>query len=186
MSPSLLTYRMPFPDLINHIRTGLGSIHAQAVKLDALWALDKKMMANVPLAVTNEGRTTDWRQIAADEDKLPTLFDFDEPEQESNKSINTQKRPLKLFFPTLQPQGESRSNDSSVTSDLMPAFVAQAQSVGSSTRRIQSAPSISDAPKTLKLHPAPSTFRVGAMERLANMMNRPLVVPGGKPDRRSS
>ncbi|KAG0708774.1 hypothetical protein DFH29DRAFT_993650 [Suillus ampliporus] len=54
MSPSLLSYRMPLPDLIQHLRAGLESIRAQSMKLDALWALDKET-ANLPLApITSE------------------------------------------------------------------------------------------------------------------------------------
>ncbi|KAG1791992.1 uncharacterized protein HD556DRAFT_1293967, partial [Suillus plorans] len=34
MSPSLLSYRMPLPDLIQHLRAGLESIRAQSMKLD--------------------------------------------------------------------------------------------------------------------------------------------------------
>jgi hypothetical protein len=185
---------MPFPDLIKHLREGLESIRAQATKLDALWAFDNKPMADVPLAVTREEPTTDWRQVAADENEHPTLFDFDEPEEESKKSINTQKRPIKLFFPTLS-SGELRSDESSA------ALVTQAQSARPTTRRIQSAPSVSsasgpshrslgstsDSPKIIiKSHPAPSTFRIGAMQRLAATKNRPLVVPGRKPDWRPS
>ncbi|KAG1737810.1 hypothetical protein EDB19DRAFT_1575718, partial [Suillus lakei] len=34
MSPSLLSYRMPLPDLIRHLRAGLESIRTQSMKLD--------------------------------------------------------------------------------------------------------------------------------------------------------
>ncbi|OAX37339.1 hypothetical protein K503DRAFT_240056 [Rhizopogon vinicolor AM-OR11-026] len=200
MSPSLLTYRMPLPDLIKHLREGLESIQAQAKKLDAVWALDRKPIADVPLAITNEEPTVDWRQVAADEDELPTLFDFDEPEQEPNRSINWQKRPLKLFFPTLPPSVKLHSDKGSIALDLTSALVARDQSVRSPSRPIQPAPSvpsankpsrrslgsISDSPKTLRPYPAPSTFRMGAMDRLAVTKNRPLVVLGRKPDRRPS
>jgi hypothetical protein len=194
MSPSLLTYRMPLPDLVKHLREGLESIHVQAMKLDALWALDKKPAANVPLAVTSEEHTASWRQIVGDEDEHPTLFDLNEPEQRSNKSINTQKRTIKLFFPTLPPSGESRSDEGSVPCDSTSTSVANHQSIGSTTRPIQSTPSVPsangpsrqstpDLPKTFGPHPTPSKFRLGAMVRLATMKNRPLVVPGHTPDR---
>jgi len=181
---------MPLPDLIKHLRAGLESIRAQAMKLDALWALDKKQMADVPLAVAEH--TADWRQIAGDEDELPTLFDFDEPEKKSTKTINTQKRPVKLFFPTLSPSGDAHSDDSSVTSRST-SPITQAQSDRSSTRPVESAlsvplangpsrkslGSISNSTGNFRPHPSPSTFRTGAMNRLANMMNRPLVIPDG-------
>jgi hypothetical protein len=190
MSPSLLTYRMPLPDLVKHLREGLESIHVQAMKLDALWALDKKPAASVPLAVTSEEHTASWRQIVGDEDEHPTLFDLNEPEQRSNKSINTQKRTIKLFFPTLPPSGD----EGSVPSDSTSTSVANHQSIGSTTRPIQSTPSVPsangpsrqstpDLPKTFGPHPTPSKFRLGAMVRLATMKNRPLVVPGHTPDR---
>jgi hypothetical protein len=193
MSPSLLTYRMPLPDLVKHLREGLESIHVQAMKLDALWAFDKKPAANVPLAVTSEEHTASWRQIVGDEDEHPTLFDLNEPEQRSNKSINTQKRTIKLFFPTPPPSGESPLDEGSVPPDSTSTSVASHQSIGSSTRPIQSTSSVpsangpshqstSDLPKTPS-PPTPSKFRLGAMMRLATMKNRPLAVPGHTPDR---
>ncbi|KAG1749907.1 uncharacterized protein EDB91DRAFT_773050 [Suillus paluster] len=189
MSPSLLSYRMPLPDLIQHLRTGLESIRAQSMKLDALWALDKRT-ANLPLApITSEEPEENWRQIATDEDELPALFDLDAPEQAFNKkerSINTQKQPIKLFFPTLPPSGESLS-----------ALFADGQPVTSptcTTRRLtplangpshRSPDSISDPSKVLRPHrPAQSIFKTGAMDRLATVKNRPLVVLGRKSEPR--
>ncbi|KAG2159494.1 uncharacterized protein EDB93DRAFT_1070688, partial [Suillus bovinus] len=37
MSPTLLSYRMPLPDLIQHLRAGLESIRAHSMKLDVQW-----------------------------------------------------------------------------------------------------------------------------------------------------
>ncbi|KAG2103450.1 uncharacterized protein F5147DRAFT_775993 [Suillus discolor] len=191
MSPSLLSYRMPLPDLIQHLRAGLESIRAQSMKLDVQWALDKKLTIDPPLAnITNQEPEVDWRHIATDENDTPALFNLDEPEHgllKAGKPINPQKQPIKLFFPTPPSSGESSStcveDDRLVTShrsvDTPMRLASPANRPGH-----QSSGSISDSSKpTLR---APSTFRIGAIERLATVKNQPLVVPGRKAKRRLS
>lgn len=189
MSPSLLSYRMPLPDLIQHLRVGLESIRAQSMKLDGQWALDKKPTINPPFAhITSEEPEKDWRHVATDEDDLPVLFDLDKPERGLNKarkSLNPQKRPIKLFFPPSPSSGESPSalvgddqlvtSPSSADTPIRPALTANGPSHWSSG-------STSDSSKPTL--PPPSTFRLGAMERLAAIKNQPLAVPGRKVERR--
>lgn len=189
MSPSLLSYRMPLPDLIQHLRVGLERIRAQSMKLDAQWALDKKPTINLPLArITSEEPEVDWRQITADEDDLPVLFDLDEPEHgfiKAGKSINPQKRPIKLFFPASPSSGELSSalvgNDPLVTSPGSVDSPMRLASLANGPGH-RSSGSISDSSKPTLT--APSTFRMCAMERLATVKNRPLVVPGRRAEQR--
>lgn len=189
MSPSLLSYRMPLPDLIQHLRTGLGSIRAQSMKLDIRWALDMKPTIKLPFThITSEKPEMDWRHMTTDVDDIPVLFDLDKPEPgliEAGKSINSQKRPIKLFFPTSLSSGESSSplvgDDQPVTSPRsVDTPIRQALTANRPNRR--SSGSVPDSSKTTL--PAPSTFRMEAMERLAAMKNRPLAIPGRKVERR--
>ncbi|KAG2121262.1 hypothetical protein DEU56DRAFT_918268 [Suillus clintonianus] len=194
MSPSLLSYRMPLPDLIQHLRAGLESIRAQSTKLDLLWALNKKSTRNLPFAhITNKEPEPDWRQFATDEDDLPMLFDLDEPEHGLIKrgkpqSINTQKRPLKLFFPTSLPTGESPSASVTDENEIV-AFpgctdmpIRSAPAYGPS---YQSSDSVSDSSEPTQQR-APSAFRIGALERLASVKRQPLVVPDRRRERGGS
>ncbi|KAG2147106.1 hypothetical protein BD769DRAFT_1345844 [Suillus cothurnatus] len=189
MSPSLLSYRMPLPDLIQHLRTGLESIRAQSMKLDIRWALDMKPTIQLPFThITSEKLEMDWRHMTTDVDDIPVLFDLDKPEPgliEAGKSINSQKRPIKLFFPTSPSSGESSSplvgDDQPVTSPRsVDTPIRQALTANRPNRR--SSGSVPDSSKTTL--PAPSTFRMEAMERLAAMKNRPLAIPGRKVERR--
>lgn len=193
MSPSLLSYRMPLPDLIRHLRAGLESIRAQSMKLDVQWGLDRIPAIKLPLAnITSEDPEVDWRHIATDEDDIPVLSDLDKPGHGFNKAenfSNPQKRPIKLFFPTSTPSLPGESSSAPVGDDQLVTFH---KSVGMPIRLASpadgqdplSSGSISDHSNTTL--PALSTFRMGAMERLATVKNRPLVVPDRKADQRHS
>jgi hypothetical protein len=193
MSPSLLVYRMPLPDLIRNLRAGLQSIREQSIKLNELWGLAKTPTIKLPSAnITSEETEADWRHIATDENDIPVSFDLDEPEHDptkARKSINPQKQSIKLFFPksTSPPPVESSSalggDDQLVTSPRSIDMPTRMASPANRPDR-QSSGSISDHSNATI--PALSTFRMGAMERLAVMRNRPLVVPGRKPEQRHS
>ncbi|KAG1891300.1 hypothetical protein F4604DRAFT_405880 [Suillus subluteus] len=188
MSPSLLSYRMPLPDLIQHLRAGLESIRTQSMKLNVQWALDEKPTINPPFAhITSKEPEVDWRHIATDEDDLPVLFDLDKPEHDlikAGKYIDPQKRPVKLFFPTSPSSGESPSalvGDDQLVTPPKSAGTPIRLALAANGPSHQSSGSISDSSNTTL--PTPSTFRMGAMERLAAIKNRPLVVPGRKVER---
>lgn len=191
MSPSLLSYSMPLPDLIQHLRTGLEKIRAQSTKLDAQWALVKKPTFNPPLPnITSEEPVVDWRHVTTDEDDIPVLLDLDEPQYgliKPKKSIDQQKRPIKLFFPTSLSSEESSSalvgDDQLVAS---PRYADTPIPMASIANEPSHCSSVSIPVSSKPILPSPSPFRMGAMERLATVKNRPLVVPGRKAEQRHS
>lgn len=189
MSPSLLSYSMPLPDLIQHLRTALERIRVQSMKLDAQWALVKKPTSN-PLLPDSEEPVVDWRHVTADEDDIPVLSDLDEPQYgliRPKKSIDQQQRPIKLFFPTLPSSEESSSglvgDDQLVTS---PGSADTPIRIVSTANKPSHRSSVFIPVSSKPTLPSPSPFRMGAMERLATAMNRPLVVPGRKAEQRHS
>jgi hypothetical protein len=195
MSPTLLSYRMPLPDLIRHLRTGLERILVQSKKLNVQWGLDNKPTIKLPKVklplpnLTSEETEVDWRHTVSGEDNIPVLFDLDQPDSglvEAGTSINSQKRPIKLFFPTSTLPSSGESSSALIGDDQL---VTSPRSVGTPIRLAsradhRSPSSVSDHSNTTP--PAVSKFRLGAMERLAIAKNRPLVAPGRKAGRSRS
>jgi hypothetical protein len=163
------------------------------MNLDVQWGLDRKPTIKLPLAnITSKETEVDWRHMATDEDDIPVLLDLDKPEYDlikAGKSINPQKRPIKLFFPTLTSPSPGESSSALVGDDQL---VTSPRSVGTPIRLAspakgpdhRSSGSVPDHSDTTP--PALSTFRMGAMKRLAAIKNRPIVVPGRKAEQRHS
>jgi hypothetical protein len=189
MSPTLLSYRMPLPDLIRHLRAGLERILAQSKDLNEQWGLNRKPTIKLLLSNITRETEVDWRHAAIDADDIdiPLLFDLDQPDRDLIKAgapINSQKRPIKLFFPTSTSPSSGESLPALIGDDQL---VTSPRSVDTPTQLAspadhRSSSSVSDHSNTTP--PAVSNFRLGAMERLAK--NRPLVAPGRKVGRSHS
>lgn len=189
MSPTLLSYRMPLPDLIRHLRAGLERILAQSKDLNEQWGLNRKPTIKLPLSNITRETEVDWRHAAIDADDIdiPLLFDLDQPGRDLIKAgapINSQKRPFKLFFPTSTSPSSGESLSALIGDDQL---VTSPRSVDTPTQLAspadhRSSSSVSDHSNTTP--PAVSNFRLCAMERLAK--NRPLVAPGRKVGRSHS